>query len=211
MSESENQDSGTKPPPPPPRDDSRLPPRLREKLEEADEEPTQKSPVVGWIVGLLVVVVVVAAGWWFVHDRQVKAEAERAARAAAVADSIAKVRTADNLVAVARADSIAAFNALPKSKQRQILAGLARAEQIETDYVFSWRPNPAQMVCVGFDEKNICQILRRGLEDASGNPDRHAHRMRGVDRDLHLVPLPRPIRRRAGRRRSVEVPFGPVD
>ena len=42
------------------------------------------------------------------------------------------------------------------------------AEQIETDYVFSWRPNPAQMVCVGFDEKNICQILRRGLEDARG-------------------------------------------
>jgi hypothetical protein len=102
---------------------------LREKLDKAEEEEesTQKSPVVGWIVGLLVVVVVVAAGWWFMHDRQVKAEAERAARAAAVADSIAKVRTADSLVAVARADSIAAFNALPKSKQRQILAGLARA------------------------------------------------------------------------------------
>lgn len=42
------------------------------------------------------------------------------------------------------------------------------AEQIETDYVFSWRPNPAQMVCVGFDEENIRQILRRGLEDARG-------------------------------------------
>lgn len=42
------------------------------------------------------------------------------------------------------------------------------AEQIGSDYVFSWRPNPAQMVCVGFDEGNIRQHLKRGLEDAQG-------------------------------------------
>ena len=131
MSAPENQEPGGTPPPAPPKkdDDVWLPPRLREKLDQAeDEEETgQKSPVVGWIVGLVIVAAVVAAGWWFVHSRQVKAEAERAARAAAVADSIAKVRTADSLAAVARADSIAAFNALPKWKQNQILVEQAKA------------------------------------------------------------------------------------
>jgi hypothetical protein len=42
------------------------------------------------------------------------------------------------------------------------------AEQMGTDYVFSWRPNPAQMVCVGFDETNIRRILQNGLEESRG-------------------------------------------
>jgi len=138
MNGPENRDSGTKPPsPPPPRqDDQWLPPRLREKLDQAEEEGP-RSPIGGWIVGILIVAVVVAAGWWFVHNRQVKARAEAAAvaaRAAAVADSIAHVRTADSLVAVARADSIAAFQKLPRWKQRQIIArqgGAAAAALVE--------------------------------------------------------------------------------
>ena len=33
------------------------------------------------------------------------------------------------------------------------------AEQIKTDYVLSWRPNPADMVCYGFDEARIKKIV----------------------------------------------------
>lgn len=36
------------------------------------------------------------------------------------------------------------------------------AEQIGEDYVYSWRPNPARMVCCGFDEESI----RRDIRDA---------------------------------------------
>jgi hypothetical protein len=42
----------------------------------------------------------------------------------------------------------------------------ACAEQIKTDYVFSWRPNPADMVCCGFDEAKIRRIIREGMEAA---------------------------------------------
>lgn len=129
MSEPENREPGTQPPPPPKRDEEPwLPPRMRDKLDEAEREEGGQSPVVGWIVGGVIVLAVIAGGWWFIHSRQVKAEAERAAaHAAAVADSIARVRTADSLLAVARADSIAKFNALPKWKQNQIIAEQARA------------------------------------------------------------------------------------
>ena len=44
------------------------------------------------------------------------------------------------------------------------------AEQIGTDYVISWRPNPADMVCCGFDEARIRRILREGLAAARGAP-----------------------------------------
>jgi hypothetical protein len=37
-------------------------------------------------------------------------------------------------------------------------------EQIGTDYVISYRPNPADMVCVGFDESRIRKILGHALE-----------------------------------------------
>jgi len=42
------------------------------------------------------------------------------------------------------------------------------AEQIGEDYVFSWRPNPALMVCCGFDEDRIRRIVRGALEAARG-------------------------------------------
>ena len=48
-------------------------------------------------------------------------------------------------------------------------ADIARcAEQIGTDYVFSWRPNPAEMVCCGFDEGRIRHIIGSGLQAARG-------------------------------------------
>ncbi|MBI2440826.1 MAG: hypothetical protein HYV35_05580 [Lentisphaerae bacterium] len=40
------------------------------------------------------------------------------------------------------------------------------AEQIGTDYIFSWRPNPTDMVCCGWDEKRIRTIIRQGLAAA---------------------------------------------
>ena len=42
------------------------------------------------------------------------------------------------------------------------------AEQIGDDYVFSWRPNPADMVCCGWDESRVRGIIRDGLEAARG-------------------------------------------
>ena len=49
------------------------------------------------------------------------------------------------------------------------VADVARcAEQIGPDYVFSWRPNPANMVCTGFDEDYVRGYIRQGLHDAKG-------------------------------------------
>ncbi|MEI6972540.1 MAG: hypothetical protein WCL44_13610 [bacterium] len=42
------------------------------------------------------------------------------------------------------------------------------AEQIGTDYVFGWRPNPTDQVCADWDESRIRRILREGLEASRG-------------------------------------------
>jgi hypothetical protein len=42
------------------------------------------------------------------------------------------------------------------------------AEQIGTDYVLSWRPNPADMVCTDWDEGRIRSVLREGLTASRG-------------------------------------------
>jgi len=42
------------------------------------------------------------------------------------------------------------------------------AEQIGTDYVLSWRPNPAEMVSRGFDPQRVRRIIREGLEITRG-------------------------------------------
>jgi hypothetical protein len=42
------------------------------------------------------------------------------------------------------------------------------AEQIGTDYVISWRPNPALMVCCGWDESRIRNVIREGLAACRG-------------------------------------------
>lgn len=48
-------------------------------------------------------------------------------------------------------------------------ADVARcAEQIQDDYVFSWRPNPAQMVCCGFEPDRIRRIVRDAMEASRG-------------------------------------------
>jgi hypothetical protein len=41
-------------------------------------------------------------------------------------------------------------------------------EQIGTDYAISYRPNPAQMVCVGFDEDFVRRELTEAMETARG-------------------------------------------
>jgi len=67
-------------------------------------------------------------------------------------------------------------------------ANVARcAEAIGRDYVISWRPNPTDMVCAGWDEGRITRILREGaralrgtffhvllkdVETVQGEPDR---------------------------------------
>lgn len=49
------------------------------------------------------------------------------------------------------------------------VADVARcAEQIGEDYVFSWRPNPAQMVCCGFDDDRVRRLTRDALQAARG-------------------------------------------
>ena len=113
-----------------------LPPRLREKLLEAEEKAAgggaTKSPVVGLALAALVIAAIVGVVWWMIHSDQAKeqAAAERVAagaRAVALADSLDAVARADSLAAAARADSIA-FAALPKAQQRKLLA--ARAKQM---------------------------------------------------------------------------------
>ncbi len=42
------------------------------------------------------------------------------------------------------------------------------AEQIGRDYALSWRPNPTDVICCGFNEDKIRQIIRKGLEDSKG-------------------------------------------
>jgi hypothetical protein len=41
------------------------------------------------------------------------------------------------------------------------------AEQIGTDYVLSWKPNPS-MICAGFERDDIYKTIRAGLEDSRG-------------------------------------------
>jgi hypothetical protein len=48
-------------------------------------------------------------------------------------------------------------------------ADVARcAEQIGQDYVLSWRPNPSDMICCGFDPDHIRKVVRNGMEASRG-------------------------------------------
>jgi hypothetical protein len=42
------------------------------------------------------------------------------------------------------------------------------AEQIGTDYVISWRPNPSRTVCCGFDPDQLRAYTKQALEDSKG-------------------------------------------
>ena len=44
----------------------------------------------------------------------------------------------------------------------------ACAEQIAGDYVLSWRPSPAEMICNGFAPRRVRRIIREGLSAAKG-------------------------------------------
>jgi hypothetical protein len=45
----------------------------------------------------------------------------------------------------------------------------ACAEQIGTDYVISWRPNPSQMICCGFQPDLIRRIVRSAMDAFHAN------------------------------------------
>ena len=110
-----------------------LPPRLREKLLEAEEKGAGGgggSQAIGLIITVVVIAAIVGGVWWMLSAEQAKKKAEAAriaagARAVAIADSLDAVARADSLAAAARADSIA-FAALPKSQQRKLLAERAK-------------------------------------------------------------------------------------
>ena len=49
------------------------------------------------------------------------------------------------------------------------MADCARcAEQVGTDYIISWRPNPADMICCGFYPEKIQRIVREAMEAMRG-------------------------------------------
>ncbi len=78
------------------------------------------------------------------------------------------------------------------------------AEQIGRDYVISWRPNPTDMVCCGFNEDLIRSIISAGLEA-----------MRGCHVHIHLKDIetvegdPDRLRRWTEVVRSVADDYGP--
>lgn len=41
-------------------------------------------------------------------------------------------------------------------------------EQIGTDYIISWRPNPSEVVCTGLNRERVRRITREGLEACKG-------------------------------------------
>jgi hypothetical protein len=61
----------------------------------------------------------------------------------------------------------------------------ACAEQIRADYVMSWRPNPTDMVCYGYDEKRVRKIIGAGLAACKGcHPHIHLKDIETVEGDV---------------------------
>ena len=42
------------------------------------------------------------------------------------------------------------------------------AEQIQQDYVLSWRPNPSEMICCGFNPDHIRKVVKEAMEASKG-------------------------------------------
>ena len=42
------------------------------------------------------------------------------------------------------------------------------AEEIGDEYVFSWRPNPSDMICCGYDPEHIRKVVREAMEASKG-------------------------------------------
>ena len=125
----DRQSEGPPSPPPSPTPGPWLPPRLRARLEEAAEEPIKGSAagtIAGWSIMIALIGAVVGGVMLIRHNEAMKAKAAaqqaEKERLAAVADSIARVKTADSLRAVAVLDSTKAFQALPRWKQEVLLA-----------------------------------------------------------------------------------------
>jgi hypothetical protein len=150
----ESDDVKKDPAPQKPGADYRLPARLRDKLEDAgpgtdkDWRPKKRAPV-NAIIAVVVLIAVVAGGWWWYQSEQARQRereeiaAAEEARRQAVADSIAAaVAYADSVAEAARADSIAAFDALPRWRQQQILAAQARAAAPATGQAPGAAPAP---------------------------------------------------------------------
>ena len=55
---------------------------------------------------------------------------------------------------------------MSRSKARSVL-NVARHKRVSIRSI-SWRPNPAQMVCVGFDEDRVRKIIAEGLQIGRG-------------------------------------------
>lgn len=59
------------------------------------------------------------------------------------------------------------------------------AEQIGTDYAIAWRPNPANMICCGYDEGKVQAIIRNGLDACRGGyPHIHLKDIETVEGDI---------------------------
>jgi hypothetical protein len=59
------------------------------------------------------------------------------------------------------------------------------AEQIGTDYAISWRPNPSDMVCCGYNEDLIRRIISEGLAACRGGfPHIHLKDVETVEGDV---------------------------
>ena len=59
------------------------------------------------------------------------------------------------------------------------------AEQIGTDYVISWRPNPTNMMCYGYNEDLIRRIITEGLDACKGGfPHIHLKDVETVEGDI---------------------------
>ena len=59
------------------------------------------------------------------------------------------------------------------------------AEQIGADYVISWRPNPTDMVCYGYNEDRVRRIIGEGLAACRGGyPHIHLKDIETVEGDL---------------------------
>jgi hypothetical protein len=114
-----------------------LPPRLRERLEEGARPPSRSSTILGWSVMILLLSGTAAGFAWVAHAHRVKAKAAavalaaQAARQVAIADSVLRAHVADSLVAVARADSVKSFLALPAWKRRELLLARGTPHALE--------------------------------------------------------------------------------
>lgn len=61
----------------------------------------------------------------------------------------------------------------------------ACAAQIGADYVISWRPNPTDMVCYGYNEERVRRIIGAGLAACRGGfPHIHLKDIETVEGDV---------------------------